>query len=202
MIQNPVRGAERYCACLLRVGLLVLLAASPLFGESPAFADEEPTRVCMVPFWGGVLPGGTSVEQAERLFLVDGPWGESHDERTLALRNADDSIRVLLTAFDGHVWSVELRRGGADSPREWPVSSAIPASTRFGVHQDLQLGATQAAVRKNMGEPSRVFEDKEGQTCWIYLSHLACDAYDLESGFRFDFRDGVLVAVVFWEDYS
>jgi hypothetical protein len=155
--------------------------------------------VCLPPYWGGLLAGVSTDSEVTRL-LGDGHLDEKYNVAGARFYTDSSRSTTLKVEFgtDRIVASAELREGvdpglSADIVDEM-VSKWVRPSAGVGVWWNIHLGDSEAAVRKNLREPTTI--DREGEeTVWWYESVCACE---LPAGLSFRFLGGRLVAFSVW----
>lgn len=167
----------------------------------PYWVEEEQVglssrSVCLPPYWAGLLAGASTGSEVTRL-LGTGYLVEDRGARYFTDRSKSTTLKVEF-GTDELVALAELREGLDPSiPAEMVddmISEWVRPTDGMGVWGEIRLGDQEGAVRKNLGEPSKVFQDGP-ETVWTYDSICRCE---LGTGLSFSFRGGRLIAFSVW----
>lgn len=190
------RRASSLLGVALMLGCTPGPAGKPPTSAQPQFASHS---VCLPPYWGGLLAGVSTDSEVVRLFGKGRLFEDrgTNGRRYFTDRSKSSTLRIDF-GTDRIVAVVELREGldEAISPEiaDEIVSEWVEPAHGVGAWWDLHLGDSDAAVRKNLGDPAEVRQEGP-EAVWTHNSTCACE---LGTGLSFNFRNGRLVAFSVW----
>jgi hypothetical protein len=186
---------------VVRAVVQFLFAAFCLLqNASPGTAQtsDNSSRLCMAPYWGGVLAGRTRIEAVIKLFGTP-PESLVQGEGTLQYVDRAKSRLVIAKFFDNVAISVDVwdtANYSQTGPRTTAQSTWIDPREGIGRWGVVNLGATPEAVVRAMGKPSSV-STNDGVTVWTYQSSCSCE---LAAGFTVRFKAGRLISFGVWQE--
>ena len=185
-------------ALVLSVGTTIAEPAGKGLAAQDTGTAFSVNSTCLPPFWAGLL-AGTSTEREVRQLLGNGHATERHGE-SVRLYTDPSKAATLVVEFgtDSIVTSVDLWQGLEAGLPPTAVAGMVTAWLRpsdgIGVWGGVHLGASKAAVQKNMGKPLRVDSEKN-LSVWVYESFCSCE---LATGLTFRFDGDHLVSFGVW----
>jgi len=164
-------------------------------------AQERSGTVCFPPAWGGIVAGITEDRDVVTLHgrgLLSGELGHgggryySDPQRRMTM--------VVEIGVDNVIESVSIESGQHGPPNRrvaLPISRRLDVGEGFGVFHKLKLGSTEAEVRANLGEASKIVPGSGGAT-WFYQTDYVNTECFADAETRIVFAQGRVTRVVFY----
>ena len=164
-------------------------------------AQERSGTVCFPPAWGGIVAGITEDRDVVTLHgrgLLRAELGHgggryySDPQRRMTM--------VVEIGVDNIIESVSIESGQHGPPNRrvsLPISHRLDVGEGFGVFHRLKLGSSEAEVRANLGEASKIVPGAGGPTLVYQTDYVNTGCY-ADAEIRIVFAQGRVIRVVFY----